>query len=613
MTAAGNLTRHSQVNNDRDGHVSPEGELFPAPLNPNGGILYVGGNGPNNYTTIQEAIDSASDDDMVFVYDESSPYYENVVINKSISLIGEGKTTTCIDANENGTVIEINADNVCVKGFSIQHSGREFNAGINLFGDNCNVSHNIIINNRNGMRVRYTDNNVICDNEIRDNDDDNIQLYYTNNSTVQNNVISRVDGLTTGIYSVHCNNNEIIHNTVNRTYYGMYISVSTNTTIYANSVNSCRWKAIILTEAPDNIIKDNYLRQQIQSPKACDITLRDSPRCIIQNNTLYSGILINESCPSIILDNLVRGEPLVYMADESDSSININCGQIILVNCSNITVQSQNIQQTVRAIHLENTDNCTLFNNTLVFNRQGIICISSHSSNISHNIINHNKENGLSIDPSNNNKVYNNNIENNEDFGLIISGLNNTIANNKINFNDYAGFVYHGENVSIINNTVTRNKKGLNIRFLSNSNIEQNTIKQNDEYGISILDSTANTFTRNVLTGNEYGILLDSYCNKHTIINNEFRDNQNGLFIDDAYDNEITKNNFIDNEVDAFFQAYLCKAFFNKWSRNYWGQPKLIKIIWGTKTVIVFEHATRTYITFRLDYLPSLRPYDIQN
>ncbi|MCD6481001.1 MAG: hypothetical protein J7L31_01850, partial [Thermoplasmata archaeon] len=64
--------------------------------NDGGNILYVGGSGPENYSKIQNAIDNASDGDTVFVYDDSSPYYENIVINKSINLVGENKDTTVI-------------------------------------------------------------------------------------------------------------------------------------------------------------------------------------------------------------------------------------------------------------------------------------------------------------------------------------------------------------------------------------------------------------------------------------------------------------------------------------------------------------------------------------
>ena len=49
--------------------------------------LYVGGGGPGNYTTVQEAIDAANDGDTVYVF--GGTYYENVIVNKRLSLIGE--------------------------------------------------------------------------------------------------------------------------------------------------------------------------------------------------------------------------------------------------------------------------------------------------------------------------------------------------------------------------------------------------------------------------------------------------------------------------------------------------------------------------------------------
>jgi hypothetical protein len=51
--------------------------------------LYVGGTGPGNYTSIQSAINDATSGDTVFVY--SGTYYENIVIDVSINLIGENK------------------------------------------------------------------------------------------------------------------------------------------------------------------------------------------------------------------------------------------------------------------------------------------------------------------------------------------------------------------------------------------------------------------------------------------------------------------------------------------------------------------------------------------
>ena len=42
--------------------------------------FYVGGSGAGNFSTIQAAIDAALDGFTIFIYDDSSPYYENIII-----------------------------------------------------------------------------------------------------------------------------------------------------------------------------------------------------------------------------------------------------------------------------------------------------------------------------------------------------------------------------------------------------------------------------------------------------------------------------------------------------------------------------------------------------
>ncbi len=88
-----------------------------------GKTLYVGGSGPGNYTMIQDAVNNAIDGDVVFVFNESSPYYENIKVDKSIHLIGEDKNSTIINGNKIGDVVSISSDNVYLSGFTIQNSG----------------------------------------------------------------------------------------------------------------------------------------------------------------------------------------------------------------------------------------------------------------------------------------------------------------------------------------------------------------------------------------------------------------------------------------------------------------------------------------------------------
>ena len=53
--------------------------------------------GPADFSTIQEAINAASPGDTIFV--RNGIYYEIVVVNKTVSLVGESKETTIVNGN----------------------------------------------------------------------------------------------------------------------------------------------------------------------------------------------------------------------------------------------------------------------------------------------------------------------------------------------------------------------------------------------------------------------------------------------------------------------------------------------------------------------------------
>ncbi|UCD13579.1 MAG: right-handed parallel beta-helix repeat-containing protein, partial [Thermoplasmatales archaeon] len=180
-----------------------------------GKTLYVGGSGPGNYSTIQDAIDDATDGDTVFVFDNSSPYYEHVIVNKSINLIGENRDTTVIDGNRNGTAVQITADWIGLSGFTIQNTSGGFpggfQCGINLGSNyniitgniisNCrffpirllnsnsnNITGNIISNNGCGMNIDGSSSNTITGNTISSNAQYGIRLHgWNNNNTITGN------------------------------------------------------------------------------------------------------------------------------------------------------------------------------------------------------------------------------------------------------------------------------------------------------------------------------------------------------------------------------------------------------------------------------------------
>jgi len=89
-----------------------------------GKTLYVGGNGSGNYSKIQDAIDNASNGDTIFIYNDSSPYYENIVVDKSLYLIGENSATTVIDGMKKGNTIWIPTSYVTISNLTIRNSAQ---------------------------------------------------------------------------------------------------------------------------------------------------------------------------------------------------------------------------------------------------------------------------------------------------------------------------------------------------------------------------------------------------------------------------------------------------------------------------------------------------------
>jgi parallel beta-helix repeat protein len=146
-------------------------------------IIYVDDDGGADYSNIQDAIDNASPNDTIFVY--NGIYYENVVINKSIILQGENKSNTVIDGTFMDNVIEINSEHVNIKGFKIKNC-KDGYSGIGIKTDSNNIEGNILTNNYICILFSdYSNNNTVFENLFINNLDGILFIENSKNNLIQ--------------------------------------------------------------------------------------------------------------------------------------------------------------------------------------------------------------------------------------------------------------------------------------------------------------------------------------------------------------------------------------------------------------------------------------------
>ncbi len=137
--------------------------------------------GYDHFDNIQDGVDAVNKSGTVYIY--SGFYYENVIIDRSMNLIGDNEQTTVIDGNSIDSVFSISNSIVSISGLKIQHSGSEStNAGILIESAEVILTSLIILNNQNGIILSSADNCGIYLNTIIDNVNSGISLEMNSNN-----------------------------------------------------------------------------------------------------------------------------------------------------------------------------------------------------------------------------------------------------------------------------------------------------------------------------------------------------------------------------------------------------------------------------------------------
>jgi len=557
---------------------------------------YIGGSGEGNYSSIQAALDNASENSSIYIY--KGIYKENIHINKKTFIYGEDKERTIIDGNNTGNVITITTDDVQLSNLTVRNCGTNANDSIiYINSSNTTIDHVIIQKNHIGIYFLHSQNNTIIHNSVSYTNTDGIGILLENttNSTIKNNVISKQkkDGIQLRFFS---KNNIIVNNTIkDNERYGVYsYSNSTQNEIYHNTF---RQKGI--SHAYDECqntwdygypiggnIWDDYEGtdmfygpdQQLNgSDMIGDHTYRISP-----GNLTNDTYPIMDRTPSIIIDDdfldiiagwntirfrsiqtaitnvepyamlnimggmyyerLIIDKPLTIKGIENENVIINGDGKdsVVFINASQVHV---------KGLQIINSGNTT---------HDAGIFINGNSSIIEDNTINDNNI-GILVHSSKNH-IENNHIRQNKNKGIHISkGTDNQLFDNWIYYNDLQGIFIKGSlsSKTLIDFNHIHNNNGNGICLLNTSNqiIMKNNITSNNGNGILLSNqSYFNIFYKNNITSNlNNGISLeqvDNNTNTNTIDHNRIDlQIENGIFLFQSKNCTIKHNEIIENKI----------------------------------------------------------------
>jgi parallel beta-helix repeat protein len=454
-------------------------------------VLYVGSTGEGNFSTIQSAIDNAESGDTVYVF--SGTYNENLIVNKTINLVGVDRNTTNVVGDDSDHVINVTADGVNITGFKIMETGRSYNLGGIMLSNvrNCIINNiGIFLDRNSGI---YLDNS------------------YEN--TISYNIISNVS---IGISLHSGGENSITCNTVSDAWRGVSLSSSPRNIVTNNHISKSD-VGISIRESDENTIINNHI-----SNNSIGIFLVCSSNNNITRNTMIeNGFFTQGESPEewfsnkIDTTNTVNGNPIYYFINQTGFTVPSGAGHIVLVNCTNVVIEDQELKY--GSIEGFSSSNLNITGNNISNNIYGIYLHHSSSNLIEDNLI-LNPYYSIFIKWSHDDKIINNTL-NDGDIHIYYSN-GSIISGNNISNGIWGITINSFQNGYISDNVVYNITYGVELYYSSYNSIINNIVSSRSQYyeGLMLKGSSYNNLNGNILENG--GFFMDGTLLEHWDTNN---------------------------------------------------------------------------------------------
>ncbi len=208
-------------------------------------IITVDDDGDADFVSIQEAIGSSSDGDIIQV--QGGMYPGNISISTEIVLEGVGHEPVIVDGFGSRHAIDVLRDNVTISGFTIRNTER----GIRITSNMVRITGMYFeSNNTYGLEINGSHELEIEGNEFRDCRGFGIRIIVGTDILVRNNhFIENGYGVSCDVVS----DSRIEDNLFDSHSIGVYLISSKNVRIEDNEFNNSKTGVFVLSDTCDNI------------------------------------------------------------------------------------------------------------------------------------------------------------------------------------------------------------------------------------------------------------------------------------------------------------------------------------------------------------------------
>jgi parallel beta-helix repeat protein len=452
--------------------------------------------------------------------------------------------------------------------------------GIDILNINkCVIHNNHIWNSTRGIDVNNSLNLYIENNTIVNHWEYGISILSSVKSKIYGNNVSNVnDG---AIHLEDTTNSNVSHNNLFNNGEGISIttgseilfSLQANVSVTGNTISFNHGDGIQIWELQGNTISDN----RIINNEGEGIYLWNSGNNTILNNSLRNdGFTIEGKwelrhyLQAAISNNTVNGKALIYWQHVENATIPAETGQVVLVNCTNVTVSNQNLSTVSTGLLAVSSPNLSFLNSIVANNTSnGIRLFDSSNSLITNLIIYNNSRSGIEIESSWKSTISENNVTYNKGGGIIIRDSGNTrIVNNNVSNNLGDGInLGMSERSTISDNFIFNNSwwgwwgwsgTGVSLWESGDSILSNNRIIANKREGIALWDSPSCSLSRNFISRNKMSAIILGSSGYSLILDN-ILENQ-GLAIEgweiEHYKQANVENNTVNGKPLLYWENF---------------------------------------------------------